>query len=77
MKSGVIHLAAWSCRRLTFTGRVSGDFPGGLLPVLSRSHRKRRQPVFAVPIRDVMVNLFFETISSDDTLDKKNDDRHS
>jgi len=27
--------------------------------------------------RDVMVNLFFETISSDDTLDKKNDDRHS
>ncbi len=59
MKSGVIHLAAWSCRRLTFTGRVSGDFPGGLLPVLSRSHRKRRQPVFAVPITDVMVNGIF------------------
>lgn len=56
MKSGVIHLAAWSCRRLKFTGRVSGDFPGGLLPVLSRLHRKRRQPVFAVPITDVMVN---------------------
>lgn len=31
----------------------------------------------AVRQRDVMVNLFFETISSDDTLDKKNDDRHS
>ena len=27
--------------------------------------------------RDVMVNLFFKTIRSDDTLDKKNDDRHS
>lgn len=30
-----------------------------------------------VRARDVMVNLFFETICSDDTLDKKNDDRHS
>lgn len=27
--------------------------------------------------RDVMVNLFFGTICSDDTLDKENDDRHS
>lgn len=34
-------------------------------------------PSGAVPERDVMVNLFFETICSDDTLDKKNDDRHS
>ncbi|MDH8442271.1 hypothetical protein QIG66_28045, partial [Klebsiella pneumoniae] len=33
------------CIRIKFTGRVSGGFPGDLLPVLSRRRRKRPQRV--------------------------------
>lgn len=51
-----MQLDAWLCNRVKFIRCVSGGFSGGLLPVLSRSHRKRRQPFFAVPTTDVMVN---------------------
>jgi len=42
MNPAVIHLAAWLCRRVKFTGRVSGGSAGGLLPVLPVFRRKRR-----------------------------------
>ncbi|EBL7338036.1 hypothetical protein DSS92_24265 [Salmonella enterica subsp. enterica] len=42
-KRAPIYLAAWLCNRVKFIRRVSGGFSGGLLPVLSRCCRKRRQ----------------------------------